>query len=504
MVRLIENWLRSAVNETVDKALTRLLRDQYTESLAEMLPSLQKVGSVPFVELLMRAGKGAPVPRPLGSPLRLSPWDQLLFNPVHLCRFPTPESVPVATSVTIGPRARRPLTVAIPVLIAAMSFGGALSKRAKIALARAATAVGTATNTGEAGLLAEERAAARLLIGQYNRGGWLNAPEKYRQLDAIEIQLGQGAQGSTSQRTSAKKIGPDFRRAFGLREGEDAVIHARLPGVNSREDFIQLVRRLRAETGVPVGLKIAATHHLERELAVALEAGVDFVTVDGAEGGTHGGAPTLQDDLGLPTLYAVARARDYLARQRATGDVSLIAAGGLITPGRMLKAMALGADAVYIGTAAVIALISDQAVEALPFEPPTSMVIYDGKLTDQLDEGRAARSLQRFLNACVTEMEQVAASLGRTALADVGKSDLCALDPVLARATGVQLGLTAPDQQYRLFPEITDREHPDPQLPLRRHPDSPDPGSRHPGGPLQATPPRAASPAQGDPPQPVH
>jgi len=101
-------------------------------------------------------------------------------------------------------------------------------------------------------------------------------------------------------------------------------------------------------------------------------------------------------------------------------------------------------------------------------------------------------------------MEQVAASLGRTALADVGKSDLCALDPVLARATGVQLGLTAPDQQYRLFPEITDREHPDPQLPLRRHPDSPDPGSRHPGGPLQATPPRAASPAQGDPPQPVH
>lgn len=484
MLRLIENWLRSAINETVDKALTRLVRDQYPESIAEMLPSLQKVGGVRFAELLMRSAQGAPAPRPLGSPQRFSPWEQLLFNPVHLCRFPTPENVPVATAVTIGPRARRPLTVAIPILIAGMSFGGALSKRAKIALARAASAVGTATNTGEAGLLAEERAAARLLIGQYNRGGWLNAPEQYRQLDAIEIQLGQGAQGSTPQRTRARNIGPDYREVFGLAEGEDAVIHSRLPGVNSQQEFIRLVRRLRAETGVPVGLKIAATHHLERELAVALEAGVDFVTVDGAEGGTHGGAPTLQDDMGLPTLYAVARARDYLVRQKAAGGVSLIAAGGLIAPGQMLKAMALGADAVYIGTAAVIALIGDQAVEALPFEPPTSMVVYTGKLTDQLDEDRAARSLQRFLNACVTEMEMVAVSLGRTALADINKSDLCALDPVLARATGVQLGLVAPDRQERLFPELA--------------------GRWQPGWLPPAEPPGGSLPERQDPLEPVH
>jgi len=470
MLRLIENWIRSAVNETVDKAITRMVRDQYPESLAEMVASTRKVGGVNTLEIAMRAAQGVPVERPLGSPLHLSPWEKLLFSPVHLCRFPTPETVPIATAVTIGRRARRPLTVAIPILIAGMSFGGALSKRAKIALARAATAVGTATNTGEAGLLEEERAAARLLIGQFNRGGWLNDPDRYRRLDAIEIQLGKGAQGSTPQRTSARRIGPDFRAAFGLAEGQDAVIHSRLPGVDTPEAFIRLVRRLRAETGVPVGVKLAATHHLERELAVALEAGVDFVTVDGAEGGTHGSSPTLQDDVGLPTLYAVARARDYLARQMATGDVSLIAAGGLITPGQMLKAMALGADAVYTGTAAVMAMVGDQATEAVPFEPPTSLVVYTGKMTDKLDVDRAARNLQRFLNACVTEMETVAVTLGRTALADIGRSDLCALDPVLARATGVQLGLVSPDEQRRLFPELfPDLPQPDraelPELP---------------------------------------
>lgn len=445
--------MRSFVNEAVDKAITRMVRDQYTENIAEIIPAATKVGAINVMEIMMRAAQGTPVSRPLGSPLHFSPWEQLLFNPVHLHRFPTPENVRINTSVTIGRRARRPLTIAIPVMIAAMSFGGALSKRAKIALARAATLVGTATNTGEAGLMEEERAEAALLIGQYNRGGWLNHPEAYKRLDAIEIQLGQGAQGSASQRTAAKNIGPDYREVFGLREGEDAVIHSRMPGVNAKEDFIQLVRRLRDETGVPVGLKIAATHHLERELAVALEAGVDFITLDGAEGGTHGGSPTLQDDVGLPTLYAAARASEFLARQGATRDVSLIATGGLVTPGKMLKALALGADAVYTGTAAVMALIGDQAVEAAPFEGLTDLVVYTGKMTDKLDLDKSVRNLQRYLNACVTEMEQVAMSLGRTALADLSKSDLCTLDLTLARATGVQLGQVAPEHQGRLLPE---------------------------------------------------
>lgn len=453
MKKFIENFVRSALNETVDKAVTRMVRDQYVENLFEMVPSGKKVGPVNLMEIAMRSATGSPVPRPLGSYIHFSPWEKILFNPVHLFRFPTPENVGIRTSITIGHRARKPMTISIPIMIAAMSFGGALSKSAKIALAKAATAAGTATNTGEAGLLEEEREAAGLLIGQYNRGGWLNTPEKYKRLDAIEIQLGQGAQGSTPQRTSAKNIGPDFRETFGLKEGEDALISSRLPGVNTKEDFVQLVHRLREETGVPVGLKISATHHLEKELQIAIEAEVDFVTLDGAEGGTHGGAPTLQDDLGLPTLFAVARAAQYLSRRGLIRDINLIATGGLVTPGQMLKAIALGADGVYIGTAAVMALVGDQSVKAVPFEPPTSLVVYTGKMTNKLDIDHASMNLLRYLNACVREMELVTISLGKTAITDITKSDLCTVDPFLAKAAGIQYAGVSPENQDRFFAE---------------------------------------------------
>lgn len=453
VLKFIENYIRSVANEAVDKAVTRLIRDQYEENLLEMVVSAKKVNPINLAELAMRAHQGTAISRPLGSHLPFSPWDKLLFNPVHLFRFPTPENVTVDTKVTIGPRARKPLILSMPIMIAAMSFGGALSKRAKIALAKAATMAGTATNTGEAGFLEEERQEAKLLIGQYNRGGWLNTPEKYKRFDALEIQLGQGAQGPAPQRTSAKNIGPEFREVYELKEGEDALIRSRLPGVHSKEDFCQLVRRLRNETGVPVGLKIAATHHLEKELSIALEAGVDFVTIDGAEGGTHGGAPTLQDDLGLPTLFAISRAADFLAQKGAQGEVSLIATGGLITPGQMLKALALGADAVYLGTAALMAMVSEQIVETIPFEPPTSLLVYTGKMTDQFNVEQGARNLHNFLKACVQEMELVTMSLGKRALTQVSREDLCSLDPFLSKATGIDLAYVSPERQESFFAE---------------------------------------------------
>ncbi|MFT4414295.1 FMN-binding glutamate synthase family protein [Fredinandcohnia humi] len=453
--KLISNITRSIVNEVVDKALERVSRDQYTENIFEMIPVAKKIGTINLMENVMRASKGIPPARPLGSHLHFSPWEKLLFNPVHLFRFPTTEDVTISTSVTIGRKAKKPVTLSIPIMIAAMSFGGAMSKSAKIALAKAASKIGTATNTGEAGLLEEEREAASILIGQYNRGGWLNTPDKYKRLDAIEIQLGQGAQGSTPQRTSAKNIGKEYREVFGIPKGEDALIHSRLPGVDTKEQFIALVKQLREETGVPVGLKIAATHHLEKELQIALEAGVDFITLDGAEGGTHAGAPILEDDLGLPTLFALSRGVKYLAKKGVTKDVSLIATGGLKTPGDYLKALALGADAVYIGTIAVMALVGDQMTKTLPFEPPTDLVVYNAKATEKLDINRSATNLFNYLNAATQEMCLACYSLGKTSLSDVSKSDLCSLDPFISRAIGVDFGYVSHEEQEKYFSEFS-------------------------------------------------
>src|SRR5690606_19071332 len=160
MWKWLANLTRSLMNEVADKAVERMARDQYTENLFELVPVARKVGPVNLMETVMRANLGLPPARPLGSYRHFSPWEQFLFNPVHLFRFPTPEDVMVDTAVTIGPRAKKPLTIAIPIMVAAMSFGGALSKSAKIALAKGASMIGTATNTGEAGLLKEEREAA--------------------------------------------------------------------------------------------------------------------------------------------------------------------------------------------------------------------------------------------------------------------------------------------------------------------------------------------------------
>ena len=460
----LAEYTRGIVNETVDTMLERMVRDQYTENLYEMAPVTKKVDPIYLMEILMRSNQGTPVSRPLGHRrLDLSPWNKVMFNPVHLFRFPTPDNVSISSSVTIGRKAKKPLELAIPIMITGMSFGGALSKNAKIALAKAASRLGTASNTGEAGLLKEEREAAGLLIGQYNRGGWLNTKDKYSQMDAVEIQLGQGAQGSTPQRTAAKNIGKEMREVFGVPEGEDLVIHSRLPGVDTREQFTQLVKQLKEDVDVPVGVKFAASHHLEKEMQAALEAGVDFITIDGAEGGTHGASPTLEDDLGLPTIFAVARAAKYLTNQGVKDDVSLIAAGGLVTPGDCLKAMALGADAVYMGTAVMMALIGDQLTKVLPFEPPTDLVVYSAKMTEKLDPERSAESLFNFLNAVVVEMQQVCYSLGKTSLSYVAKDDLVSLDPFLGWALGIELGFISPQEQAEFY---TGSHIPPGQLPL--------------------------------------
>lgn len=451
MWKWLGNITRSIVNEAVDKAIERVARDTYTENLMELIPVSKKVGPITMMEIMMRASQGKPPGRPLGSHIHFSPWEKFLLNPVHLSPFPTPDKLSISTSVTIGKKAKKPLEISIPIMIAAMSYGGALSKHAKIALAKAATKIGTATNTGESGLMEEEREAAQLLIGQYNRGGWLNTPEKYSRLDAIEIQLGQGAQGSSPQRTKARDIGREYREVYQLAEGEDAVIHSRLPGIDTKEQFISLVSQLRAETGVPVGLKIAATHHLERELNIAIEAGVDFITVDGAEGGTHAAAPTLEDDLGLPTIFAITRAARYLQKKGVKDQISLIGTGGIVTPGQALKALALGADAIYMGTAIVLAMVGDQISKTMPFEPPTSLAVYNAKMTDQLEINRSVDNIVNFLKACRKEMELVAYSMGKQSLSELGLEDLCTLDPFLSRATGVQLGYISTEEQENFF-----------------------------------------------------
>ena len=430
-------------DKVVDSFLLKLMRDPYTENLFELVSTTMKITPLNLMETVIRCEKGQAIGRPFGSTLHMSPWDELKFNPVYLHKLPTAEKQQIKTDITLGPAARKPLHLKIPIVITGMSYGGALSKKAKIALAKASTLAGTATNTGEGALLVEEREEAAHYIYQYHRGMWPhgNKEEFYRLADMIEIQVGQGAQAAAAQSMPAHNIDAEFREIYGLQRGEDMVIASRLKDVQSPAQLENLVRRLKEETdGIPIAYKFGAGHYLEKEMDIAIDAGVDVIVIDGAEAGTHAGQPLLSDDFGLPTLYAITRAADYRARKGLQNKVSLIASGGLLTPGHFLKAMALGADAVYIGTIAIMALVFTQFVETVPQEPPTELLLFTGKAKEELDVDLAAQSLANYLNSCVDEMILGVQALGKESIADVTREDMVALTRETADITGVDLG----------------------------------------------------------------
>lgn len=450
-----------------ERFLGRMIRDRYTANVFSLVNAVRRLGPQTLGEIMLRAGSGGQViQRPLGSPCHPSPWQDLMFTPAQIVHAPLRSDAKVDLSVVVGPRAKRPLKVETPLLVAGMSFGGALAQDLKIALARAANAAGTATNTGEGFLPAERREAQRLIV-QYHRGTWPMSTQHHTQFlasaDAIEIQIGQGAQAAAPMRTPANLIRADQRRLFGIAPGRDAVIESRLEDVHGAQGLRRLVERLREAHGVPVGLKMAATDRLEEELDRLEDVPLDFLCLDGAEGGTHGGPPILQDDFGLPTLHAIARADRHLREAGRRRDLTLIASGGLHTPGTCLKAMALGADACYLGTSVVVASIAQQAARVAPWEPPYSMIFAAGGLRRAFSTRSAEQRIADFLRSSTAELAVGLQALGKSRLRDLSRQDMIALTRQTAALTGCRQPL-APDVESDveapIFPPPFEHEAP--------------------------------------------
>lgn len=426
-------------------SLNHFFRAQIKNTLVELYSSLMSTPPLEGVNINLRAETGRPVERPMGSPKNFPGLDGLLFVPAQLARLPTPEDVPVDLATVIGPGASRPLVLSLPVLVSGMAYGFALSERAKLAIARGTRLADTATNSGEGPLLPAERREAAKLVLQYNRGGWSRDPALLRQADMLEIQLAQGSEAATSRRKAATDLPPRARRLLGLSPGQTALIHSRLPEMNRPADLVPLVAWLRETApGIPVGVKLCASDRLEEDLAWVLAAGADAVTVDGAEAGTANAPVTISDDFGLPLVYALPRAARFLREADPLRRVTLIASGGLRGPADFLKVLALGAQAVAIGTAALMAVSHGQITDALPFEPPTALVFADGDLARRLDVERGARALANFLESCRQELTLAVRALGKTAIQAVDASDLCCLDPDLAALAEVRLTTVPP------------------------------------------------------------
>ncbi|HHX51662.1 MAG TPA: FMN-binding glutamate synthase family protein, partial [Clostridia bacterium] len=320
-----------------------------------------------------------------------------------------------------------------------------LSESFRLAIARGAALAGIAANTGEGPFLPKERQVSKQLILQYNRSSWNKSPDILRQADMLELQIGQGALGGTAHALYPDEISPILRKRLGIGKGQKAVAHSRIPGINSGMDLINKVKELRQIVeGIPIGVKIGAGHQLERDLDWCLRAGVDVIAIDGAEAATKAASPILQDDFGIPTVYALTRAINYLERTRARSEVDLIISGGLQTPGHFLKALALGANAVYIGSIALMATSHTQSLVPLPFEPPTQIAWERGKYKKSFNVKKGAQSLYNFLSSCADEMKIGLRSMGKTSLKQLGKKDLVSLSKDMSEALGLEPGYQPP------------------------------------------------------------
>jgi glutamate synthase domain-containing protein 2 len=430
---------RGIFKHWIGERIRILLTDTYLRNVWEIISSGSRYVAQNIVDTALRCENDEAISRTWGTTRKMSRFDGLMFLPAQLSVLPTKESIKIQTKTCIGPKAKRPLHLDIPLLISGMGVGVGISKKLKLAITKGAAAVGTASNTGEGPFWQEERKWAKKLILQYSRSKWAKDPKILKQADMIEIAVGNGASAGTPYIIDPQDLSTSMKQLMELNPGEPAMIHSRVPNIDDPSDWKELVTYLRKVTdGVPIGVKIVPAR-VEEDVRCAIEAGVDFITIDGAQAGVRESSPILQDDFGLPTLRGLVRAVQVLDEQNVRDQISIIVSGGLYSPGEYLKAIALGANAVALGTVILISAIHTQVTKVLPFEPISQLAWSSGKFADQLDVEKAAKHTANLLKSSIEEMKIATMCLGKKSIMEVSKEDLIALDPETSRLTGVPL-----------------------------------------------------------------
>src|SRR6266700_374622 len=393
-------------------------------------------------------------------PRRWAIFDDLTFLPCSLTRIPLEGyREKCSTTTVLGKRyARKPIVLDIPVMITGMSWG-ALSYNAKVALACGAAAVGSSNTTGDGGMLMAEREHSRVLIYEVLPSRYGINVHHLRQADAIELTIGQGAKPGTGGLLLGSKVSPEIAQLRDLPPGVDQRSPCRHPDFLGPDDMIIKIEELREATDwkVPIFVKLGAARVYD-DVKLAAKAGADVVVVDGMEGGTGASPDLLQEHTGIPTLAAVGEARAALEEMGLFGTVQLIIAGGIRHGSDAAKALALGADAVYVGTAALIALNCNKplyvedyaAIGAAPYHChhchtgrcPVGITTQDPELVQRLDIDAGAERVANWFHAVSSEIQILARACGKRDVHDLEPEDLRALTLEASLITGVPLAGT--------------------------------------------------------------
>lgn len=386
-------------------------------------------------EIHQMAVSGKSISGAMGTRMPMPNWDEILILGAQLDPPPLDEEEPVRTMTVIGKNAKKPMILESPVYISHMSFG-ALSREIKIALAKGSAMAGTAMCSGEGGILPEEMEAAYKYIFEYIPNKYSVTDENLRRADAIEIKIGQGTKPGMGGHLPGEKVTEEIARLRGKNPGEDVQSPSKFPEINSREDLKDMVSMLRNRSdGRPIGIKIAAGR-IERDLEYCVYAEPDFITIDGRGGATGSSPLLLREATTVPTIYALYRARKYL--DSIHSEISLIITGGLRVSADVAKALAMGADAVAVASAALIAAACQQYRICGSGKCPVGIATQDPALRERLKVEQSAQRVANYLNVTLEELKTFARITGHSSVHDLTVDDLVTINREISEFTNIR------------------------------------------------------------------
>jgi glutamate synthase domain-containing protein 2 len=363
--------------------------------------------------------------------------EDLIFIPAQLAKRPYDYfRDKIDSSVVLGKTSKKPVTISMPIVAAGMSFG-ALSKEAKIAIAKGTAAVGTWTNTGEGGMLPEERKNAKILVAQYSTGRFGVDDAYLNSADIIEIKIGQGAKPGQGGLLPAYKVTDEIIKVRKLRGKMDVHSPPAHPDIKSLSDLKKKVSFLRKKTGgKPIIIKLGAGD-IEKDVKLAVKANPDIIAIDGILGGTGAAPEIMLNDFGTPLIPAIVQARSVLRRMRAKQD--LIVGGGLNRGADMAKALALGADAVFVGFPLMVAMGCRYCKQCYKGECPYGIATQDPVRRKKLSIPKSSKGVENYLRNCNEEIKMAAAATGNNDVKKLTTDDLRALTFNMSRISGIKL-----------------------------------------------------------------
>ncbi|MEZ5327937.1 MAG: glutamate synthase-related protein [Verrucomicrobiales bacterium] len=367
----------------------------------------------------------------------LPDWNGIQFMVAQLSTKPLLEDVPVGTELIIGPEARKPLVLDIPLFVSDMSFG-ALSEEAKVAMAKGAELAGTGICSGEGGMLPDEQEANSRYFYELASAKFGYDEALLTRVQAFHFKCGQGAKTGTGGHLPGNKNVGRISEVRGIEAGKPAVSPPTFSDLNTVEDFARFSDRVREISGgIPIGYKLSA-QHIERDIDFAVAAGADYIILDGRGGGT-GAAPLLfRNHISVPTIPALARARHHLDKIGVSQRLTLIITGGLRTHTDFAKALALGADGIAVSNSAMQAIGCVGARICNTNLCPAGIATQKPELRARLNVDVAARRLANFFEATIELMQVMARACGHNHLNQFQKDDLASFDRSLADLAGIE------------------------------------------------------------------